>query len=64
MTEGATHQDFVESLTGKVGRQDVDDMHQAAVETLKRKKDFLDADKVTACGGSHGGFLSLHLIGQ
>jgi len=53
----------VDSLFGKVGRQDVDDVMDALAQALKTGK-HLDASRVGACGGSHGGFLSLHLAGQ
>lgn len=53
----------VESLFGKVGRQDVDDMKQAVEEVLASNS-HLDSSRVGACGGSHGGFLSLHLVAQ
>lgn len=36
---------------------------QFAVESLLRSGRF-DGDKVALCGGSHGGFLACHLIGQ
>lgn len=53
----------MESLFGKVGSQDVSDM-KTAVEEALTAHDYLDASRVAACGGSHGGFLSLHLVGQ
>jgi acylaminoacyl-peptidase len=53
----------VESLFGKVGSQDVADMKTAVEEALKANE-HLDPSRVGACGGSHGGFLSLHLVGQ
>ena len=53
----------LESLFGNVGRKDVDDV-KAAVAHVLATRAHLDAARVGACGGSHGGFLSLHLVGQ
>lgn len=53
-------QDGIDSLPGRVGKQDVQDVHQIA-KLLKATEDF---DNVFITGGSHGGFLSLHLISQ
>ncbi|XP_078603442.1 acylamino-acid-releasing enzyme-like [Branchiostoma floridae x Branchiostoma japonicum] len=55
-------QDFVESLPGKVGTQDVSDV-QHAVETIVGTEG-VNKDQLFVCGGSHGGFLVTHLIGQ
>lgn len=56
-------QKFVDFLTGKIGETDVNDMHTAALSTLKLYP-YLDPEKVVVYGGSHGGFLSVHLIAQ
>ena len=53
-------QNSVLSLPGRIGTQDAQDVQQAAVFV----KDLLGVDDVFVTGGSHGGFLSLHLIGQ
>ncbi|XP_030589329.1 acylamino-acid-releasing enzyme-like isoform X2 [Archocentrus centrarchus] len=55
-------QDSILSLLGNVGSQDVKDV-QFAVESVLKSGDF-DMHKVAVCGGSHGGFLACHLIGQ
>ncbi|XP_072305930.1 acylamino-acid-releasing enzyme isoform X2 [Eucyclogobius newberryi] len=55
-------QDNVLSLPGNVGTQDVKDV-QFAVESVLQGGDF-DPEKVAVSGGSHGGFLACHLIGQ
>uniref|UniRef100_A0A8C9MCD9 acylaminoacyl-peptidase n=1 Tax=Panthera tigris altaica TaxID=74533 RepID=A0A8C9MCD9_PANTA len=55
-------QDSILSLPGNVGHQDVKDV-QFAVEQVLQEEHF-DADRVALMGGSHGGFLSCHLIGQ
>lgn len=54
---------FVKFLTGKIGESDVNDMHTATLSTLKLYP-YLDENKVVVYGGSHGGFLSVHLIAQ
>jgi acylaminoacyl-peptidase len=55
-------EDFVQSLPGNIGNQDVKDCYQA----LLRAKDegLVSEEQIAVVGGSHGGFLSSHLIGQ
>lgn len=55
-------QDSVDILPGKVGSLDVQDVHTMAEHVLSQG--YGDKRKVIATGGSHGGFLSLHMIGQ
>ncbi|XP_075430226.1 acylamino-acid-releasing enzyme [Ascaphus truei] len=55
-------QDCILSLLGNVGEQDVKDVQLAVEQVLQEET--LDPHRVTLCGGSHGGFLSCHLIGQ
>uniref|UniRef100_A0A1A7WPK5 acylaminoacyl-peptidase n=1 Tax=Iconisemion striatum TaxID=60296 RepID=A0A1A7WPK5_9TELE len=55
-------QDSILSLCGNVGSQDVSDVQQAVEEVLKCPD--YDKQKVAVSGGSHGGFLACHLIGQ
>ncbi|KAM4610100.1 acylamino-acid-releasing enzyme-like isoform 2-T2 [Polymixia lowei] len=55
-------QDSILSLPGNVGTQDVQDV-QLAVESVLKGGEF-DEQKVAVTGGSHGGFLACHLIGQ
>ena len=53
----------IKSLLGNIGDVDVKDCHQATLEILKMEPS-LDPEKICAVGGSHGGFLSLHLSGK
>ncbi|KAM8830734.1 acylamino-acid-releasing enzyme-like isoform 1-T1 [Synchiropus picturatus] len=55
-------QDSILSLPGNVGTQDVKDV-QFAVESVLAS-DAFDRQNVSVVGGSHGGFLACHLIGQ
>ncbi|KAJ1449652.1 Alpha/Beta hydrolase protein [Pelagophyceae sp. CCMP2097] len=55
---------MLESLRGKIGQQDVADCVSAARELLRLKPEALDAGSLCVVGGSHGGFLAAHLLGQ
>uniref|UniRef100_A0AAR2IPU7 acylaminoacyl-peptidase n=1 Tax=Pygocentrus nattereri TaxID=42514 RepID=A0AAR2IPU7_PYGNA len=56
-------QDSIDSLLGNIGSQDVRDVQRAVLHVLQSNA-ILDADRVAVMGGSHGGFLACHLIGQ
>lgn len=56
-------QDSIQSLIGQIGRQDVKDV-QRAIELALHTDSTLDPERLAVFGGSHGGFLSCHLIGQ
>jgi len=55
-------QDSINSLLGNIGRQDVDDV-QGVVEQIVASGS-VDKNRVVVIGGSHGGFLTVHAIGQ
>lgn len=52
----------LQSLPGKVGQQDVKDMLDALDKCIELG--CVDASRVAVMGGSHGGFLTGHLLGQ
>lgn len=56
-------QDNILSLIGLIGSQDVKDV-QRAVLTALQTDSTLDPERVAVIGGSHGGFLCCHLLGQ
>ncbi|XP_024366929.1 acylamino-acid-releasing enzyme 1 isoform X1 [Physcomitrium patens] len=55
-------EEALQSLLGNVGRQDVDDV--LAALDLVIGNGMADPARVAVLGGSHGGFLATHLIGQ
>ena len=55
-------QNSVLSLLGNIGFQDVQDVHQAAEQVVSDLA--ISSEKIFCFGGSHGGFLTLHLVGQ
>lgn len=52
------------SLLGKVGVQDVQEVHHATAQMVEKHSEVLDKELVFLFGGSHGGFLVTHLSGQ
>ena len=57
-------QDSIESLPGHIGTNDVADCMDILEHACKIHPSLLDASRVGVAGGSHGGFLTGHLIGQ
>lgn len=55
-------QTSLHTLPENIGTQDVQDVMRAATKALESGK--LDSSNVFIMGGSHGGFLTTHLIGQ
>ncbi|XP_055813614.1 acylamino-acid-releasing enzyme-like isoform X2 [Solanum dulcamara] len=55
-------EEAVQSLPGRVGSQDVNDVLASIDHVIGMG--FADPDKIAAVGISHGGFLTTHLIGQ
>ncbi|XP_030061177.1 acylamino-acid-releasing enzyme isoform X2 [Microcaecilia unicolor] len=55
-------QNSIESLIGRVGEQDVQDVQFCVEQVLKTEP--LDSTRLALFGGSHGGFLCCHLIGK
>ena len=54
--------DFVECLLGHIGDYDVKDCFEVVMDTIK--KGIIDENKLYYLGGSHGGFLGGHIVGQ
>ncbi|XP_051127706.1 acylamino-acid-releasing enzyme isoform X3 [Andrographis paniculata] len=55
-------EEALQSLPGKIGSQDVNDVLTAIDHSID--KGLADPSKIAVLGGSHGGFLTTHLIGQ
>ncbi|KAJ1295586.1 hypothetical protein BS78_01G234800 [Paspalum vaginatum] len=55
-------EEALQSLPGNIGSQDVNDVLMAL--DLVTKSGLIDPSRVAVVGGSHGGFLTTHLIGQ
>ncbi|KAK8933434.1 hypothetical protein KSP39_PZI015418 [Platanthera zijinensis] len=55
-------EEALQSLPGKIGSQDVNDV-LAALDYVS-ERGLVDRSRVAVLGGSHGGFLTSHLIGQ
>lgn len=55
-------EEALQSLPGKAGSQDVADVLTAIDSAIDMK--LADPSKIAVLGGSHGGFLTTHLIGQ
>jgi acylaminoacyl-peptidase len=53
----------LESLAGNIGSQDIDDVYQLTRRVLDSFTG-INPSRVGICGGSHGGFLAGHAIGQ
>ncbi|CAH8858688.1 unnamed protein product [Trichobilharzia szidati] len=56
--------EFIQDLIGRIGERDVSDCVEATKVTLKYLQRYESNLKAVLFGGSHGGFLSLHLAGR
>jgi len=55
-------QHALEALPGNVGKLDVQDVIDAVTKIAD--SEWIDANRVGICGGSHGGFLAAHCLGR
>jgi len=55
-------QDALESLCGNIGTNDVHDC--VSLTEICIEEGWVDRERVAVVGGSHGGFLAAHLVGQ
>ncbi|CAG8432935.1 6081_t:CDS:10 [Diversispora eburnea] len=55
-------QDYVESLIGKIGHLEIEEV-QTTVKYFV-EKNYADPNAIALIGGSHGGFISGHLVGK
>ncbi|RHZ56850.1 hypothetical protein Glove_396g76 [Diversispora epigaea] len=55
-------QDYIESLIGKIGHLEIDEVQSTAQYFVE--KNYVDPNAIALLGGSHGGFISGHLIGK
>jgi acylaminoacyl-peptidase len=53
---------FVDALPGHCGDMDVSDCHLALNHVISKHGDKLDTSRIYVMGGSHGGFLTGHLL--
>ena len=54
----------LDALPGNVGDMDVKDVHHFVEMFLEKFKDCVDERNIFVFGGSHGGFIGGHLVGQ
>ena len=57
-------EDSLNSLLGKIGENDVSDCGNLTKKALELFPDIIDPEKLGVFGGSHGGFLTGHMIGH
>ena len=57
-------EDTLNSLLGNIGDNDVHDVGNLTLKAVEQFKDVIDAERLGVFGGSHGGFLTGHLIGH
>ncbi|CAG8508789.1 12274_t:CDS:10 [Acaulospora colombiana] len=55
-------QDYIDALIGKIGDLDIEEVQASAQYFIDNN--YVDRDSVAVIGGSHGGFISGHLIGK
>ncbi|CAG8810341.1 12874_t:CDS:2, partial [Dentiscutata erythropus] len=55
-------EDYVESLIGKIGHLEIEEV-QTTVKYFV-EKNYADPNAIALIGGSHGGFISGHLVGK
>ena len=57
-------EDSLNSLLGNIGVNDVQDVGDLTKKAIEMFPDIIDENRLGVEGGSHGGFLTGHLIGQ
>lgn len=55
-------QESVDALVGKIGEVDIEDVHHCTVKAIEQEG--VDQEAVFITGGSHGGFITAHMIAK